>query len=378
MRRVCVLHETTYSQNGAAFLFPLYYHARALRARGVVLSFTTDAETAAGEWDVLCVSSRYFTRWWSERGPESVMTYLERVRRSTPTIVWFDITDSTGTTQFGVLPYVDRYCKGQVLRDRTRYQQRYIGARIYTDYYARLFDIRGDIPDEAHLNVSPSDGDCSKIYVGWNAGLAHYGVLGPKLQRMWHWTRGAVPRWYSQEWTPPQMARPVPVSCRIGTTHHRQTVARPRQEIARRLNAYLRTEKLSRRAYFEEMRRSRAVVAPFGLGEITLRDFEAITCGAVVLKQDMSHVETWPDLWVPGETYLPFAWDFSDLEARVHEVERDAERMAAIATEAQRRYARVLSSREGAEEFCDRFLGCIAPASDVRARPLAAAHATTA
>lgn len=377
MQRVCVLHESMYSQNGAAFLFPLRYHARALRERGVMLCFTTDPEVAASAWDVLCVSSRTFMSWWRTRGPSSVTSYLERARIQTPRIIWFDITDSTGTTQFDVLPYVDRYCKNQVLRDRTRYRRHVIGARVFTDYYAREFGISESISDEAHLNVVPADVDLHKIGVGWNSGLAHYGVFGPKLQRMWHWTRRVVPRWYPQQWTSPRAPRSILVSCRIGTSHHRQTVARPRQELARRLQAYLRTEKLSRRAYFEEMRRSRAIISPFGLGEITLRDFEAITCGALVLKQDMSHVETWPDLWVSDETYLPFAWDFSDLDARLQEVECRPERMAAIATEAQRRYARVLSSREGTEEFCNRFLGCIVPATDASHRPLAVDRAIT-
>ena len=38
----------------------------------------------------------------------------------------------------------------------------------------------------------------------------------------------------------------------------------------------------------------------------------AVLTGAVLLKPDMSHVETDPDIFVPWETYAPLAWDLSD------------------------------------------------------------------
>jgi spore maturation protein CgeB len=47
------------------------------------------------------------------------------------------------------------------------------------------------------------------------------------------------------------------------------------------------------------------------------------------LKPDVSHLVTDPDVFVPGETYVPLAWDFSDLADKVdyyvrHEDERRA------------------------------------------------------
>jgi len=344
-----------YSQNGAAFLFPLHYHARGLRERGVALTFTTDAAVAGRDWDVLCVSSRFFMSWWSERGTSSVTSFLGCIRSRVSRIIWFDITDSTGTAQFAVLPYVDRYCKGQVLRDRMRYRQQYIGARVFTDYYARSFDVR-ETPDEEHLNLIPSIADLEKVTASWHSGLAHYGLFGPQLHRFWYHAGGAVPRWYPHEWTSPGTPRSIFLSCRIGTHHHRRSVAHSRSELSKRLAWYLRTDKVSRREFFSEMQRARAVVSPFGLGEITLRDFEAIICGAATLKQDMAHVETWPNLWIPEETYIPFAWDFSDLDERVATVLHDPVRMVGVATRAQEAYRRALCSPEGHAEFCERFV----------------------
>jgi hypothetical protein len=35
--------------------------------------------------------------------------------------------------------------------------------------------------------------------------------------------------------------------------------------------------------------------------------------GSLLVKPDMSHVRTEPNIFIPGETYVPVRWDFSDL-----------------------------------------------------------------
>ena len=68
--------------------------------------------------------------------------------------------------------------------------------------------------------------------------------------------------------------------------------------------------------YYREMISSKICVSPFGYGEICWRDFEAIICGCLLVKPDISHVETNPDVFRPYETYVPVKWDFSDLEEK--------------------------------------------------------------
>ena len=60
--------------------------------------------------------------------------------------------------------------------------------------------------------------------------------------------------------------------------------------------------------------RSRICVSPFGFGEICWRDFEAILFGCLLVKPDMGHVRTQPNVFVPGLTYVPVRWDYADLE----------------------------------------------------------------
>jgi hypothetical protein len=72
-------------------------------------------------------------------------------------------------------------------------------------------------------------------------------------------------------------------------------------------------QRVTPEAYLTEMLRSRICISPFGYGEICWRDFEAILCDCLLVKPDMGHVETCPDIFRPYETYVPVKWDLSDL-----------------------------------------------------------------
>jgi len=73
---------------------------------------------------------------------------------------------------------------------------------------------------------------------------------------------------------------------------------------------------VSYRQYLKEMRRSRIAVSPFGWGEICPRDFEAVGCGCLLIKPNLAHLDTHPNLFIDGETYVALKWDLSDLEEK--------------------------------------------------------------
>ncbi|MCB1356728.1 MAG: glycosyltransferase family 1 protein [Maritimibacter sp.] len=54
----------------------------------------------------------------------------------------------------------------------------------------------------------------------------------------------------------------------------------------------------------------------------------------MLLKQDMSHVETLPDVFVADETYVPVRWDLADFEDKVRGLLADPDRCAQIAQNA--------------------------------------------
>ncbi len=71
------------------------------------------------------------------------------------------------------------------------------------------------------------------------------------------------------------------------------------------------------------MFRSKEVVSPWGWGEACHRDYEAWLLGAVLVKPSMSHVWSWPDIYVPTETYIPCRLDFADVPEIVDRVKRE-------------------------------------------------------
>lgn len=65
--------------------------------------------------------------------------------------------------------------------------------------------------------------------------------------------------------------------------------------------------------YYQLMSRSKILIAPFGYGEIAPRDLESAMLGCILIKPDMDHLETIPNIYDPRLTYCPCKWDFSDL-----------------------------------------------------------------
>jgi hypothetical protein len=86
------------------------------------------------------------------------------------------------------------------------------------------------------------------------------------------------------------------------------------------------------RQYRHEIRNAKITLSPFGWGEVCFRDFEAVLNGSLLLKPNMDHLSTWPDIYRPDETYVPVAWDGDDLIDRAeHYLADSADRRRIVA-----------------------------------------------
>ena len=73
------------------------------------------------ESDFLILHSRYFDRGKNiynelRQDQESLINYLTEIRRTTAKLIWFDAADSSGSSDFSIIPYVDVFLKKQVLK----------------------------------------------------------------------------------------------------------------------------------------------------------------------------------------------------------------------------------------------------------------------
>ena len=194
-------------------------------------------------------------------------------------------------------PLVDFYVKKHVLRDRSRYGRETVGDTNLTDHFAPRYGevlpaFRFDVPPEflAKLIVGPSF--CTSSLM--------------------------LPRFAARA-TPPAGARRYDLHARLGGVGQGNWYEKMRTDslaAVRTLEGRIRPTpygRIHKRHYMRELQDSLLCFSPFGYGEVCWRDYEAAYAGALLIKPDMSHIETAPDIFLAGQTYLPCAWDFSDL-----------------------------------------------------------------
>jgi glycosyltransferase involved in cell wall biosynthesis len=238
---------------------------------------------------------------WFDLTPEQLRSLTRCIKFEWPDaqIAYFDWFAPVDLRYADVLnPLVAAYVKKQTFKDFRNYGNVTLGDTNLTDFYAKRFQI--DLPE---TRFSIPAGFHQKLVLG--SGFEY----SPDILRL-----------LSRPLTLAQ--RNIDLHARIATqgTEWYTQMRREAQAMAVDLECRFRVAhrgRVSRREYFAELRDSKLCFSPFGYGEVCWRDFEAICTGALVLKPDMSHLRLANDIFKPYETYIPLAWDFSDLAQKV-------------------------------------------------------------
>jgi len=250
--------------------------------------------------------------------------------------------------------------------ERHLYAERFYDDRYYTDYYHRLGVVEGGGRKSQRQPAQPEE--LHKLAVSWNLGLGDYRTFakwGRRLRIFWPWAS------YRVKATPVGADRDIDVSYRASSRYNVAAVSFQRQETRRQLMklaadgeySVVCGGKIPYRQYREEMGRTLIVPSPFGLGEVCYRDFECFLAGATLFKPDMSHLETWPNYYEDGITYVSHAWDFSDFQSKLTELLDCPAMRQRIAQAGQDRYLNSLSP-VGGEAFAKHFAALIRKAID--------------
>jgi hypothetical protein len=362
-RRVHVLTAGFTSPNSCAFLAPLLRHRTALAEAGLDVRIFKTINDALTDCDVLIIEGRYYSPRW-QNDEAAILEEIVSLRRKVGNLIFVDVLDSAMWDHAKPLPYVTLYCKSQIWKERSAYLKPVYGHRIFSHFYHH----ENGISDRQLSFSRPAESPdlLDKLAVGWNSALADYTWLGPYLTPL----RDRFPFFLHQpstsDFAAPDKNRPIDVTCRIGITYDRATVAFQRQRTADILRHRVATGKLKRRAYLGELTRSKIAVSPFGLGEITLRDFEIFMAGALLLKPDMSGVETWPDLYTDGETMLAYRWDLSNLEEVLDRALARYDDHVELARAGQKRYREALIGEIAANNFAEHLRGLIAKSEAIK------------
>jgi hypothetical protein len=252
----------------------------------------------------------------------AAMEKMARLRAMFPPpvkIIYFD-GDDDSCIQWGteVLSKVDLYVKKHMFSDIEWYRQQFIGKNNLTDYVAR--EHGRSFADNFIPHSCPVDGSqLDKIVLGYNI------ALDDKITTLYRETKPAAP----EEKTVDVMCR---AACKpdLWIYPFRGPINDALAPLTQQgYNVLVPNQRVDQQGYYQEMRSSRICVSPFGYGELCWRDFETVLMGCLLVKPDMGHIRTEPDIFVAGETYVPVKWDFSDLaDVCAHYLKDDAARVA--------------------------------------------------
>lgn len=258
---------------------------------------------------------------------EKVIEFLHDIRSTAPRlkIIYFDGDDDLAIQWPEALELCDLYVKKHVYSNLASYGRQTIGKTNLTDYVHRLhgFDFSQDIIPE---NRPLAPDLIGKVCVGWNI------ALDDKIDSL---RKDIDP--------PPTASRKVDIVCRATVNpeswlyHLRKSITPALEPLRAKYNVITPTHRVEQNIYYEEMLTSKICISPFGYGEICWRDFEAVLCGCLVVKPDMSHVRTEPNIFVPNETYVPVSWDYSDLAEKCEFLLNNPKEIARISSNARKK-----------------------------------------
>jgi hypothetical protein len=276
---------------------------------------------------------------------------MKRLRDKYERIAFFHDDAGGGIPRLEVLPYVDLFYSKALFKDRSLYLRPLYGKELYSDYFHEKYGVVD--PDHRDRPAAEGLAQLAKLRLSWNIGVGDYprgklrqrvGVaasiaLGFRASKLFYGS-GRLPQ------DPVSAHRgEIGVHARIGLVS-RPSIAYQRKLILERIAGHpvFLVGPTSQREYNREVANSKIVLSPFGWGELCLRDYEAVISGALLLKPDMSHIETWPDVFVPGETYAPFSWEAEDLVPTAERYLAEEAERKRIARQAYESYGKQLAA----------------------------------
>ena len=303
-------------------IFPFHFYRDTLRERwGYEVreigleTLLAQPELAPRGADVVCFQA------WIDQTPEQQQAIVALLRQQHPK-ARVALLDPCAPTDLrfaaAVGSQVDLYVKKHVLRDLDAYDRPTHGDTNLTHWYG---DYYGEPLPDTHFALPPGFRD--KLVVGPSFVTAPY----------------MLPRFFAVPQAPVGGARRYDLHARLGGMGTKSWYEKMRSQAFERVRglqgvAVTPQDYIGKGAYMRELAQSKMCFSPFGYGEVCWRDYEAVFSGALLIKPDMSHMVTMPDVFVPNETYVPIRWDFEDLpevvaawladERRRHEVARNA------------------------------------------------------
>lgn len=311
-----------------------------------------------------------FTRLFKGRFDDHkyVNTTIDKLRERFENICFLDDSAGADSMHFEFINLIDGYYKTKLLVNHEEFNKPVYGRQIFSDYYHNAFDVHDD---EISIREAYTDkNQFKKLSLAFNLGYGIYPNPGNKpiikhigkalarfneLKRLKPYFHNSHRKLISELSKSVNFESKIQkVSARFRYQSYPNSIGYQRRHFDTIINSHenFRTGFVSPKEYNHELENIFATLSPFGYGEVCLRDFEAVLNGSLLIKPDMSHLKTYPDIYFPNETYIPLKWDGSDLLDTVDNILTNPEKYYQIVENARKVY------RESLEQIEEKFTQC--------------------
>lgn len=349
MISVNILTKGFETPNGLAFLFPIILFRKVLREKFEIKIYFRITKSIE-DCDILLIESKFYRNKWKDSKKEIIKQFNSWKRKNIK-VIFCDTTDSSSWIKSDILAYVYKYAKGQLLKNKDLYLKKIYANRVYAEYYFKNKKV-SDIKEEYSTPIKKSN--LSKLCLSWNSGLANYSIFSPIIYKYTPSFLSKLIFKFSNQFVSPYEKRDL-INCRFGSKYHLKSIRYQRDQMKKILKGYLQTDKLNRLSYFNEMKRTLLSIVPFGYGEITLKDFESFLNGCILMKPRMNHMETWPNFYIPEQTFISFPWNFDGLQKKIEEVLIEPKKFLRVSQRGQDIYKKYTIHKNAAELFFKQF-----------------------
>lgn len=286
---------------------------------GIEVNFFSKINQNFFDADHLFLNSRSFPN----KNDRIDVQNLKQIYLKNNNLYWFDMRDSAGTTQFEVLPYVKKYIKKQFYTEKKIYMKKLEGGRLYSEYYIKKYKINDHKSYDQEILKSKY---LPKLILGWNLGVAfffdyiNFSKINYFLElfrfkylneRKYKMKLKFYENWVNDE-------KKYDFFSLMNTNFYRKSVGFQRSRLKHILkninsNKKLIDGRLNKKNYYKNLRNSKISIGAYGWGEVCYREFEAIMCGTAFMTANMDNIDTWPNIYHEGETYISYDLDFKNL-----------------------------------------------------------------
>ena len=336
------------------FIYPIIKSINLIKECNININLVYSLTKESFDCDTLIIDSRFDC---IKKNKKSFLEVLNKNLTKNLKLIFSDNADNSGQIKKDFLEICNLYWKGQILRKKNEYMKSHYGGRLFTDYYRNKFKVK-DKNEQKTVPVK-SLKLLNKIIVSWNMGLVDHGYYSHIKQKLFSIFNNKLLIFNSTNYYSPMNQRSKNISCRIGTDYARETVQFQRKKISKILKQYTKIEKISRFKYLNEIKNSKFVFSPFGWGELCPRDFETFLYGGILMKPEMKTIQTWPNWYIPYETYLPVSWKLNNLKNRLTYGIENYKILSKMAIQGQKKYLYYTTKKKSKEIFTKRFLKLI-------------------